>query len=55
MLSLLTAGALKILVIPTSLWRAGLETLIMGGLTAIVAYIVGYLLRGLVLINAGTS
>ncbi|MEX1112012.1 MAG: VIT1/CCC1 transporter family protein [Candidatus Andersenbacteria bacterium] len=45
--ALFTIGALKTLVVARSVWRAGLETLFMGGLAATVAYIVGYLLRGL--------
>jgi len=40
-------GALKTLVVQRSLWRSGMETLLMGSLAALVAYIVGYLLSGL--------
>ena len=46
-IALFAIGALKTLVTPRSLWRSGLETLLMGGLAAIVAFVVGYLLRGL--------
>lgn len=46
-IALFTIGALKTLVVRGSVLRAGLETLGMGGLAAIVAYVVGYLLRGL--------
>lgn len=45
--ALFTIGALKTLVVRGSVFRAGFETLGMGGLAAIVAYIVGYILRGL--------
>ena len=47
-IGLFIIGALKTLVIERSLLRSGLETLLMGGLAALVAYFVGYLLRGLV-------
>ncbi len=46
-IALFAIGALKTLVVARSMWIAGLETLFMGGLAAIVAYMVGYLLRGL--------
>ena len=40
-------GALKTLVVKRSIFKSGMETLGMGGLAAIVAYAIGYLLRGL--------
>lgn len=46
--ALFLIGALKTVVIPQSWIKAGAETLVMGGLAAIVAYIVGFLLRGLI-------
>lgn len=46
MLSLFFIGALKTLVVTQSVWKAGFETFFMGGLAAIVAYVVGYLLKG---------
>jgi VIT1/CCC1 family predicted Fe2+/Mn2+ transporter len=49
--ALFLIGALKTLIIQRSVWRSGLETLAMGGLAALVAYIVGYLLRNLVHVN----
>ena len=45
--ALFIIGALKTLVIPRSAWKAGFETLMMGGLAAVVAYTVGFFLRGL--------
>lgn len=45
--ALFIIGALKTLVVRKSVFRSGIETLGMGGLAAIVAYVVGYLLRGL--------
>lgn len=47
MVALFIIGALKTVVVPMRWQRAGLETLFMGGLAALVAYVVGYLLRGL--------
>lgn len=46
-LALFVIGALKTLIVERPFWRSGLETLLMGGLAATVAYAVGYLLRGL--------
>ncbi len=46
--ALFLIGVLKTLVIPQSWWKAGLEILMMGGLAAVVAYVVGWLLKGLV-------
>lgn len=43
--ALFTIGALKTLVVDRPFWRSGMETLFMGGLAAIVAYVVGYLLK----------
>lgn len=45
--SLFGIGALKTLVVSQTVWRAGMQTLLMGGLAATVAYVVGYLLRGI--------
>lgn len=44
-IALFAIGALKTLVVARPLVRSGLETLIMGGLAAAVAYLVGYLLK----------
>jgi len=46
-LALFIIGALKTIVVGRSWLRAGMETLVMGGMAAVVAYVVGYLLRGL--------
>jgi vacuolar iron transporter family protein len=46
--ALFLLGAAKVLVTQRSMWRSGLETLLVGGLAAGVAYAVGALLRGLV-------
>lgn len=46
-IALFVIGALKTLVVARSTWKAGVETLFMGGMAATVAYIVGYLLKGL--------
>jgi VIT1/CCC1 family predicted Fe2+/Mn2+ transporter len=46
-IALFAIGALKTLVVARPFWRSGIETLLMGGLAAIVAYVVGYLLRGI--------
>lgn len=47
LLALFGIGALKTLIVRHSIIRSGFETLGMGGLAAIVAYIVGYLLRNI--------
>lgn len=44
-IALFIIGALKTLVVARPLIRSGLETLFMGGLAAMVAYLVGYLLK----------
>lgn len=44
----LFTGAAKTLVVRRSWWKSGLETLVMGGLAAVMAYAVGYLLKGLI-------
>ncbi len=46
--ALFALGAAKVLVTERSLLRSGLETLLVGGLAAGVAYVVGALLKGLV-------
>ena len=46
-ITLFGVGSLKVMVTRTSWWRSGLEMLIVGGATALGAYIVGYLLQGL--------
>lgn len=46
--ALFFTGAAKTLVVHRSWWKSGLETLIMGGLAATMAYVVGYLLKGLI-------
>lgn len=40
-------GSAKVLVTERNLWRSGAEMLLVGGLAAGVAYVVGYLLKGL--------
>jgi len=45
-IALFIIGALKTFVIDRPFWRSGLETLVLGGLAATMAYLVGYLLRG---------
>lgn len=40
-------GALKTVVVSRSWWKSGFETFFMGGAAAVVAYIVGFLLRGI--------
>jgi VIT1/CCC1 family predicted Fe2+/Mn2+ transporter len=46
--SLLVVGSLKVLVTQTSWWKSGLEMLIVGGAAAAGAYLIGYILQGLV-------
>jgi len=46
-MALFSIGALKTVLVERSVLRSGLETLGMGSLAAGVAYVVGYLLRGL--------
>lgn len=45
--SLFIIGALKTLVVKEPVFKSGLEILVMGGMAAAVAYLVGFLLRGL--------
>ena len=44
---LFVIGSLKVIVTRTTWWKSGFEMLIVGGLTAVGAYTVGYLLQGL--------
>jgi VIT1/CCC1 family predicted Fe2+/Mn2+ transporter len=44
---LFAIGSLKVIVTRTTWWKSGFEMLIVGGLTAVGAYTVGYLLQGL--------
>ncbi len=46
-LALFALGAAKVLVTERSWFRSGLEMLVVGGVAAAVAYLVGYLLQGL--------
>jgi VIT1/CCC1 family predicted Fe2+/Mn2+ transporter len=46
-LALFGLGAAKVLVTKLSPWRSGVEMLVAGGLAAIVAYVVGALLKGI--------
>jgi VIT1/CCC1 family predicted Fe2+/Mn2+ transporter len=46
-LALFGLGAAKVLVTERNWFRSGLEMLVVGGLAAGVAYLVGYLLQGL--------
>ncbi len=46
-ITLFVIGSLKVLVTQTNWWKSGLEMLIIGGLTAVGAYTVGFLLQGL--------
>jgi VIT1/CCC1 family predicted Fe2+/Mn2+ transporter len=46
-LTLFTVGSLRVMVTQTSWWRSGLEMLLVGGMAALGAYLVGYILRGL--------
>jgi VIT1/CCC1 family predicted Fe2+/Mn2+ transporter len=45
--ALFALGSAKVMVTERNMWRSGLEMLLVGGLAAGVAYLVGYLLRGL--------
>ena len=45
--ALFALGAAKVLITERNLFRSGLEMLLVGGLAAGVAYLVGYLLQGL--------
>ena len=47
-LALFGLGAAKVLITERSWFRSGLEMLLVGGIAAGVAYLVGYLLQGLV-------
>jgi VIT1/CCC1 family predicted Fe2+/Mn2+ transporter len=44
--ALFVLGAMKVLVTGLNPWRSGLEMLVVGGLAAGVAYVVGMLLKG---------
>ena len=46
-LTLFVVGSLRVLVTRSKWWRSGLEMLIVGGIAASGAYLVGYLLQGL--------
>ena len=46
-LALFSLGSAKVLVTERNLWRSGAEMLLVGSLAAGVAYLVGFLLRGL--------
>ncbi|MEE9555238.1 MAG: VIT1/CCC1 transporter family protein [candidate division Zixibacteria bacterium] len=46
-LALFGVGSLRVLVTKTKWWRSGLEMLIVGGMAALGAYIIGNLLKGL--------
>jgi vacuolar iron transporter family protein len=45
--TLFVVGSLKVMITRTTWWKSGLEMLLVGGATALGAYIVGYLLQGL--------
>jgi VIT1/CCC1 family predicted Fe2+/Mn2+ transporter len=47
-IALFALGAAKVLITERSWFRSGLEMLVVGGAAAAVAYVVGYLLQGLV-------
>ncbi len=46
-ITLFAVGSLKVLVTQTVWWKSGAEMLLVGGATALGAYLVGYLLQGL--------
>jgi VIT1/CCC1 family predicted Fe2+/Mn2+ transporter len=46
-ITLFGVGSLRVLVTRTKWWRSGLEMLIIGGMAALGAYFIGYMLRGL--------
>jgi VIT1/CCC1 family predicted Fe2+/Mn2+ transporter len=46
-LTLFGVGSLRVLVTRTIWWRSGLEMLLVGGMAAMGAYLVGYVLKGL--------
>lgn len=45
MITFFGIGTLKSKVVEVSWWKAGLETFMMGGIAAVLSYVVGYLLR----------
>lgn len=47
--ALIIVGGVKGLIVKKSLWRSGLETLIIGGIAAALAFLVGFFLRGLII------
>lgn len=46
-IALFAVGSLRVLVTQAIWWKSGIEMLLVGGATAVGAYLVGYLLRGL--------
>lgn len=46
-ITLFAVGSLRVYVTGKQWWRSGLEMLLVGGATALVAYLIGYALRGL--------
>lgn len=46
-LTIFVVGSLRVYVTGKRWWTSGLEMLLLGGATAIVAYLIGYLLKGL--------
>jgi VIT1/CCC1 family predicted Fe2+/Mn2+ transporter len=46
-LTLFAVGSLRVLVTGSRWWRSGIEMLVVGGMAALGAYLVGYFLRGL--------